>query len=57
MKLLVFGKSPFINTVDINKLISKYDTAGINDLCCLYPFNYGFFYDYVLYFDGFADFW
>jgi hypothetical protein len=47
MKLLVFGKSPFINTVDIDYLIGKYHTAGINDLCCLHAFNYGFFYDYV----------
>lgn len=42
--VLVFGRSPFINQVDIQRL-KHHKTAGINHISVVHNMTYGFYYD------------
>lgn len=48
MEAVVFGRSPFLQNVDIPWLIHKYKTVGFNDFCHAYEVDYGFSYDDVV---------
>lgn len=43
--LIIFGRSPFINEVDVDALLPYYATVGFNTFGQHYPVDYLFFYD------------
>lgn len=47
-ELIIFGRSPFINTVHINRLIELYPTMGFNHFGSLWPVDYLFYFDALL---------
>jgi len=49
--IIIFGRSPFIDKVDVHGLIERFDTIGFNFFGQHYPVDYLFFFD--RYFDGF----
>lgn len=44
-ELVIFGRSPFLNTVDTAKLLSKYTTIGFNQFGRLFEPDFLFFFD------------
>jgi hypothetical protein len=43
--LILFGRSLFINDVNVARLIEKYDTVGFNNFATQYPVKYSFTFD------------
>ena len=43
--LVIFGRSLFIDQVDVGRIISKHTTAGINALGLDYPVRHLFYFD------------
>jgi hypothetical protein len=43
--LIIFGRSLFINDVNVARLIEKYDTVGFNNFATQYPVKYSFTFD------------
>lgn len=43
--LIIFGRSPFINDVNVERLIETYDTVGFNLFATHFPVTYSFCFD------------
>lgn len=46
---VIFGRSPFINQVDVPRLIERYSTVGFNQFGQHYETDYLFFFDQYFY--------
>lgn len=44
-EVIIFGRSPFINSVNVDALLARYKTIGLNSFGQVYPVDYLFAFD------------
>lgn len=47
-EIVIFGRSPFINRVDVANIINNHTTMAFNHFACLHPVDIVFYFDILL---------